>query len=124
MPHVCPWLGGLFIDNPVRRLLHDPAKILGPYVQRAMTVMDVGCGMGFFSIAMATMVADQGSVIVVDLQQMLDIVKRRAEKAEHQSANDLWSGNDANRRSRSSLLIGFTTWLLKPASFARFLSFS
>ncbi len=32
MPHVCPWWGGHFIDNPLRRLLHDPEKIVGPYV--------------------------------------------------------------------------------------------
>jgi len=44
--------------------------------------MDVGCGMGMFSIAMAKMVGKQGQVIAVDLQQqMLDVVRRRAEKA-------------------------------------------
>jgi 2-polyprenyl-3-methyl-5-hydroxy-6-metoxy-1,4-benzoquinol methylase len=51
MSHVCPWWGGYFIDNPLRRLLHNPEKIVGPYVQPGMTVMDVGCGMGIFSIA-------------------------------------------------------------------------
>ena len=42
MPHVCPWWGGYFIDNPLRRLFHNPEKIVGPYVQPGMTVMDVG----------------------------------------------------------------------------------
>ena len=42
MPHVCPWWGGYFIDNPLRRLLHNPDKIVGPYVMPGMTVMDVG----------------------------------------------------------------------------------
>ncbi len=47
-----------------------------------MAVMDVGCGMGLFSIAMAKMVGDQGRVIAVDLQQkMLDVLWRRANKA-------------------------------------------
>ena len=58
MPHVCPWWGGYFIDNPLRRLLHNPEKIIGPYVRPGMTVMDVGCGMGFCSIAMAKIVGD------------------------------------------------------------------
>ena len=40
--HVCPWWGGYFIDNPLRRLLHNPKKILGPYVKPGMTVMDFG----------------------------------------------------------------------------------
>ena len=80
--HVCPWWGGYFIDNPLRRLLHNPRRIVGPYVKTGMTVMDVGCGMGGFTIAMARMVGDQGHVLAVDLQQrMLDVLRRRAEKA-------------------------------------------
>ena len=80
--HVCPWWGGYFIDNPLRRLIHNPEKIVGPYVQPGMTVMDVGCGMGFCSIAMVKLVGNQGRVIAVDLQQkMLDVLWRRAEKA-------------------------------------------
>jgi ubiquinone/menaquinone biosynthesis C-methylase UbiE len=80
--HVCPWWGGFFIDNPIRRLLHNPSKILSPYVMPGMTVLDVGCGMGLFSIAMAKMVGNQGQVIAVDLQQeMLDVLRKRATKA-------------------------------------------
>ncbi len=46
-----------------------------------MTVADIGCGLGYFSIAMAKMVGDQGTVIAVDLQQeMLDRMRKRAEK--------------------------------------------
>ena len=82
MPHVCPWWGGYFLDNPLRRLIHDSKKILGPYVKPGKTVMDLGCGMGLFSIPMARMVGDQGQVIAVDLQQqMLDTLRRRAERA-------------------------------------------
>lgn len=77
--HVCPWWGGYFIDNSLRRLLHNPEKIVGPYVQPDITIMDVGCGMGLFSIAMARMVGDKGNVIAVDLQQkMLDVLQGRA----------------------------------------------
>jgi 2-polyprenyl-3-methyl-5-hydroxy-6-metoxy-1,4-benzoquinol methylase len=80
--HVCPWWGGYFIDNSLRRLLHNPEKLLGPHVEPGMTVMDVGCGMGFFSIAMARMVGENGTVIAVDFQQqMLDVLRRRAAKA-------------------------------------------
>lgn len=43
-----------------------------------MTVLDVGCGPGFFSIDMAKMVGENGRVIAADLQQgMLDKVKAR-----------------------------------------------
>jgi len=82
MAHVCPWWGGYFIDNRLRRLFHNPEKIVGPYVKPGMTVMDVGCGMGFCSISMAKLVGDQGRVIAVDLQQkMLDVLRQRAEEA-------------------------------------------
>lgn len=80
--HVCPWWGGYFIDNRLRRLIHNPQKLLGPYVHAGMTVMDVGCGMGLFSIAMAKMVGSTGKVISVDLQpQMLRVLQRRARQA-------------------------------------------
>lgn len=83
MSYVCPWWAASFtIDTPLRRLVHDPQKIVGPYVEPGMTVMDVGCGVGWFSIPMAKMVGDQGKVVAVDLQrQMLDMLRRRAEKA-------------------------------------------
>ena len=63
--HVCPWWGGDFIDNPLRRLFHDPQKIIGPCVRLGMSVMDVSCGMGWSSIPMAKMLSYQGQVIAV-----------------------------------------------------------
>lgn len=80
--HICPWWGGYFIDNRLRRWLHNPEKIVGPYIRPGMTVMDLGCGMGIFSIDMARMVGETGLVIAVDLQQeMLDVLTRRSRKA-------------------------------------------
>ncbi len=83
MPYICPWWAVPFtIDPPFRRWLHNPQKIVGPYVSPGMTVLEVGCGVGYFSIPMAGMVGNSGKVIAVDLQpQMLNILKRRAEKA-------------------------------------------
>jgi cyclopropane fatty-acyl-phospholipid synthase-like methyltransferase len=80
--HVCPWWLAYTFDNPIRKLFHKPRKMLSPYVKEGMSVMDVGCGMGFFSIGMAKMVGDNGNVIAVDLQQkMLDIMLKRAKHA-------------------------------------------
>ncbi len=80
--HVCPWWLGFLIDNPMRRLIHNPEKILRAYIKPGMTVMDVGCGMGLFSIAMAKLVGNDGQVVAVDLQKkMLDHMERRAKKA-------------------------------------------
>ena len=42
MLYYCPWWGGCFIDNPIRRPFHDPEKIVAPYVGPGMTAMDIG----------------------------------------------------------------------------------
>jgi len=77
--HVCPWWLAYTFDNPVRKLFHRPSKILGPYIEKGMKVVDVGCGMGYFSIGMADMVGDEGKVISIDLQRkMLEITHKRA----------------------------------------------
>ena len=78
---VCPAWVGHFLANPIRKLLHPPQRILSPYVQEGMTVLEVGCGMGFFSIPLARMVGTNGKVICVDMQEkMLQGLKKRAHK--------------------------------------------
>jgi ubiquinone/menaquinone biosynthesis C-methylase UbiE len=79
---VCPRWCCFTFDNPFRRLVQNPERILGPYVRRGGTVLDVGPGMGYFTIPLARLVGDTGKVIAADLQQsMLDGVARRALKA-------------------------------------------
>ncbi len=79
--HVCPWWLAYTFDNPLRSLIHKPEKIFAGLVREGMTVMDIGCGMGFFTIGLAEIVGESGRVIAVDLQQqMLDITVRRATK--------------------------------------------
>jgi ubiquinone/menaquinone biosynthesis C-methylase UbiE len=47
-----------------------------------MTVADIGCGMGYFSLPLAGMVGPAGHVISVDLQErMLAYLQRRAARA-------------------------------------------
>ncbi|MGO9568679.1 MAG: class I SAM-dependent methyltransferase [Desulfomonilaceae bacterium] len=80
--HVCPWWVGYLLVSPIRRWLQDPEKILSPYISEGMTVLDIGPGMGFFTIPAARMVGDSGRVIAVDLQEkMLKSLVKRAEKA-------------------------------------------
>ena len=80
---VCPWYIAYLFDNPLRKLFHDPAKILGPYVRPGMTVMDIGCGMGFFSLGMGRIVGPEGKVLSLDIQpQMLNVLERRAKRAD------------------------------------------
>jgi len=79
--HVCPWWLAYTFDNPVRRLLHNPQKLLSGLVKEGDTALDIGCGMGHFSIGMAKLVGPSGRVISVDLQpEMLARVRLRAEQ--------------------------------------------
>jgi len=80
--HVCPvWIGYLLV-SPIRKLFQNPDKILGPYITENMTVLDVGCAMGFFSLPAAKMVGRHGKVICLDLQnEMIEALEKRASKA-------------------------------------------
>lgn len=94
--HVCPWWLAYTFDNRLRRLIHKPEKILGGLVKEGDTALDLGCGMGYFSIGLARLVGESGQVISVDLQgQMLDKVRSRARQQDlasrirlHQSRPD------------------------------------
>ncbi len=80
--HVCPWWLAYTFDNPLRRIFHKPEEIFIPYLSEWMTAIDLGCGMGCFSIGMAKLVGETGKVISVDVQQeMLDTLIQRARKA-------------------------------------------
>jgi ubiquinone/menaquinone biosynthesis C-methylase UbiE len=78
---VCPAEGAGWLSTPLRRLIANPGRILGGLVDRGETAADLGCGPGFFTLPLAEMVGDGGSVIAVDLQQaMLDKLAARAER--------------------------------------------
>ncbi len=52
--------------------------LFGPYVDAGMTVLDVGCGGGANTLALARLVGETGKVLAVDVQQaMLDMLERR-----------------------------------------------
>ena len=79
---VCPWWLGYFHIGPLRQWLQPAKKLLGPYIRPGMAVMDVGCGMGHFSLPMARMVGGDGRVVCVDIQQkMINSLRRRAKRA-------------------------------------------
>ncbi len=80
--HVCPWWLCRTFDNPLRRFFQDPAKILKPYVNPGFTVIDVGAGMGYFTLPLLRLVGSGGRVVALDIQKrMLDVLQQRAAKA-------------------------------------------
>lgn len=76
--HICPVEMAGVLDNWFRRLVQKPKKILKPYIKKGMTVVDYGCGPGFFSIPIAEMIGETGRLISVDIQKgMLEKVKNK-----------------------------------------------
>ncbi len=83
---VCSWRHAWGLDNRVRKLIQNPYKIVGGYIEEGQTVLDLGCGPGVFSIAMAEMVGEKGRVIAADIQdEMLQMLRQKVEKTKLES---------------------------------------
>lgn len=79
--HTCPWWFAYTFDNPLRRLVHNPGELFADLIKSGDTVVDIGCGLGYFTLAMAELVGPRGRVIAVDVQaEMLRRAKRRAQR--------------------------------------------
>ncbi len=111
--HVCPWWACYLFDNPVRKLFHDPYKMLSPYVKEGFTVIDIGPGMGYFTIPLLRLVGKDGRVIAVDIQEkMLAVLRRRAIKAgvDANLITHLSKPNDFGLKKKADFIVAF--WML------------
>ena len=78
---LCPVEAAGSLDSVVRRWFQNPHRILSSYIRGDMTVIDLGCGPGFFTMEMARLLGERGKIIAADIQQgMLDIVKGKIEE--------------------------------------------
>lgn len=79
--HVCPWWLAYTFETPFRYINQSPDKILKPFLKEGMTFLDLGSGMGFFSINAAKIVGCEGKVHSVDIQEkMLEVLSYNARK--------------------------------------------
>lgn len=76
--HGAPWL-----IRPERELEEAPTQVLEELkIRPGMTVVDFGCGNGFYSLPMAKQVGPTGKVLAVDIQpEMIEMLKERAANA-------------------------------------------
>jgi 2-polyprenyl-3-methyl-5-hydroxy-6-metoxy-1,4-benzoquinol methylase len=78
---VCPWWLMQFFDHRVRALFQPTAPVVKSLVVPGSQCLDMGCGMGFFSVPMALQAGSTGHVTGVDIQsRMLEGAARRAKQ--------------------------------------------
>ncbi|MBW2709088.1 MAG: methyltransferase domain-containing protein [Deltaproteobacteria bacterium] len=108
--HICPWWLAYTFDHRLRLWVHNPEKLFGKYVRLDMTVIDLGCGLGFNSMGLAGLVGNSGKVVALDIQQkMLDVVMKRAKKRgiENRIEPHLALKNDFNLHVKVQFILAF-----------------
>jgi len=66
--NIAYWMIRVVHDNPLLAVMRNPHKILGAAgLEERQTVLEVGCGPGFFTIPAAELVGDEGHVYAVDV---------------------------------------------------------
>jgi ubiquinone/menaquinone biosynthesis C-methylase UbiE len=83
-------------DNPFRRLFSSPNEFCS-YVTRGQTVADLGCGPGYYTLALAESVGPEGKVYAVDSdEKAIRAMEKKADnlgyhniEAHNSSASDL-----------------------------------
>lgn len=75
---VCPLEVANGLDMRLRKWFHNPKRIFSPYFNSNSQILDIGCGPGFFSVALAQLIGPTGHVTAVDLQPgMLDKINKK-----------------------------------------------
>ena len=60
---VCPVEQAGALDTCYRRWMQSPKRILKPFINKGMHVLDLGCGPGVYTLEIARMAGEKGKVI-------------------------------------------------------------
>ena len=66
--------------DPLRRLFEHPKRLIDPYIEDGQVVADLGCGSGYYTLALAELVGSAGKVYAIDLDKKA--IRALAKKAE------------------------------------------
>ncbi len=81
-PSPIPWRWARFIDNPLRRLVQSPSKVMDQAgVHEGMRVLELGPGPGFFTLEASRRAGSWGRLYCLDIQpQLIARLKHRIER--------------------------------------------
>lgn len=97
----------------MRGLVHNPEKILKPFVSEGDVVADVGCGMGFFSFGLASLVGSSGHVYAINVQpKMLEVLNSRRQKFDSFLPITSVLVSDVDQHVQSPIDFLLTFWML------------
>jgi ubiquinone/menaquinone biosynthesis C-methylase UbiE len=72
--------------DPLRRLFEHPKRLIEPYVKDGQVVADLGCGSGYYTLALAELVGSTGKVYAIDLdKKAIRALAEKGEKAGYQN---------------------------------------
>ncbi len=74
---------GILMGSRVRQRLFDPVKTLRiADIQPGQTILEVGCGTGFFTIPAAKLIGEHGCLVAMDVSsEFLEQVSKKVQKA-------------------------------------------
>lgn len=72
--------GPVFLDK-LAHMFEHPINLIEPYIQKGQNVVDLGCGWGQYSFALADLVGAEGMVYAVDLgKKCIDSIQKKISK--------------------------------------------
>ena len=72
------------MGSKVRQWIADPVKTLrGAGIQSGQSILEVGCGTGFFTIPAARLIGDQGCLVALDVSSgFIEQVSKKVQNAD------------------------------------------
>lgn len=82
---------GRFLDSDFRRRMQPPALLVERSgVQKGMSILEIGCGSGAYTPAVARAAGDSGQVYALDIQEgMLRQIQLKLQRADHEDITNL-----------------------------------
>ena len=74
-------VGFVFLLGPILKIFSPPERLIRPYVKKGQVVIDLGCGPGYYTFALADSVGPEGKVYAVDFnKKSIRAIEKKAEK--------------------------------------------